>query len=388
VNFEESAEHELIRNTASEIADKYGPEYWREHEESKQFPTEYWDELTEAGFNGLLVPEEYGGAGMGMQEMAVAMQTLSAEGCGFAGAWFLVVNATMCAEEIRKFGDQEKKENYLRGIATGDSMFAIGITEPDSGSNTLMTSTQAEKDGDEYVINGQKVWTSTADIADHVLLVTRTTPFDEVERKTDGISLIIADLDDPAIDVSPTPKHAMNYSKSCEVFIDDLRVPEENLLGEEGDGWKQLTRSLNPERIAFAAGCVGTAELAANHAVDYSKDREVFDGPIGQYQGLQHPLVKHYIHTETAERMMMEGAWKYDNNQDAGYESNVAKAAAVEAAIPTVYHSMQVFGGWGFAKEYHIERWWREINLTRLAPVTQQMAFNFVANELGFPRSY
>ncbi|WP_435320983.1 acyl-CoA dehydrogenase family protein [Haloarchaeobius sp. TZWSO28] len=388
MNFEETPEHELIRKTASEIASDYGPEYWREHEEAQKFPHDYWDELTEAGFHGLLIPEEYGGAGMGMQEMAIAMQTLCEEGCGLAGAWFMVVNATMCPLEISKYGTDAQKEKYLRGIANGERTFAIGITEPDSGSNTLNTTTHAVKDGDEYVINGQKVWTSMADLADHVILVTRTTPADEVEHKNDGISLFIADLDDPAIDVSPIPKHALNYTRSCEVFIDDLRVPEENLLGEKGNGWKQLTQSLNPERIAFAAGATGTARLAAKHAVEYSNEREVFDGPIGQYQGIQFPIAEHYAQVETASAMMEKAAWKYDNGEPSGYDSNIAKAAAIEAAIPTIYHSMQTFGGWGYAKEYHVERWWREINLTRLAPVTQQMAYNFIAQHLGFPRSY
>jgi len=388
MNFQENTEHEMIRSTAQEIAADYEPEYWREHEDEEQFPQDYWNELTEAGFHGLLIPEEYGGAGMGMQEMSIAMQTLCEEGCGLAGAWFLVVNATMCPTEIDAFGTEAQKETHLSAIASGDRSFCIGITEPDSGSNTLNTTTLAEKDGDEYVINGQKVWTSMADLADNIILVTRTTPIEEVDRPTDGISLFIADMDDSAFDVRPIPKHAMNYTRSCEVFIDDLRVPESNLLGEKGDGWRHLARSLNPERIAFAAGATGTAKLAAEHAVDYAKDREVFDGPIAEYQGIQFPIAEHYAQIESAAAMMQKAAWKFDQGKEAGYESNVAKAAAIEAAIPTVYHSMQTFGGWGYAKEYHVERWWREINLTRLAPVTQQMAYNYIAQEIGFPRSY
>jgi len=388
VDFKEPAEHEMIRSTAEAIASDYDPEYWREHEEAIEFPQAYWEELTDAGFHGLLIPEKYEGAGMGMQEMALAMQTLCEQGCGLAGAWFLVVNATMCPVEIREFGTEPQKEKYLEGIATGDRSFCIGITEPDSGSNTLNTTTTAENDGDEYVINGQKVWTSMADLASNVILVTRTTPASEVDRKTDGISLFIADMDDPAFDVEPIPKHAMNYTRSCEVFIDDLRVPEENLLGEKGNGWQQLARSLNPERIAFAAGATGTAKLAVDHALEYSKEREVFDGPIGQYQGIQFPIAKHYAQVECASAMMDKAAWKFDQGEESGFESNVAKAAAIEAAIPAVYHSMQTFGGWGYAKEYHVERWWREINLTRLAPVTQQMAYNHIAQTIGFPRSY
>ncbi|MFT4922180.1 MAG: acyl-CoA dehydrogenase [Haloarculaceae archaeon] len=388
MNFEQSAEHSMIRSTATEIAEEFGPEYWREMEANGEFSDAFWDELAEAGFHGLLVPEEYMGAGMGMQEMGLVMETLCAEGCGMAGTWYLVLTAGMAAAGLTEYGTEEQKEKYLTDIATGDRLFSIGITEPEAGTNTLNVATRAEKDGDEYVLNGQKAWITFSDIADNMILVTRTTPRSDVERGTDGISLFVVDMDDPGIDVSPIEKHALNYSKSCEVFIEDVRVPEDDLLGEEGEGWWPLVDMLNPERIGFAAAGTGIGKLAAEHAIQYANDREVFGRPVGEHQAVSFPITEPYTRLEAATLMRQKAEWLYDNGEDCGYETNVAKATAVEAGIETVKQSMQAFGGWGYATEYDVERWWREINLTRLAPVTQQMAYNHISQEIGFPKSY
>jgi len=388
MNFEQSAEHSMIQSTATEIAEEFGPEYWREMEENGEFSQAFWDELAEAGFHGLLVPEEYMGAEMGMQEMGLAMETLCAEGCGMAGTWYLVLTAGMAAVGIKKHGTDAQKEKYLTDIATGDRLFSIGITEPQAGTNTLNVGTRAEKDGDEYILNGQKAWITFSDIADNMIAVTRTTPRDEVERGTDGISLFIVDMDDPGIEVSPIEKHAMNYSKSCEVFMEDVRVHEDDLLGEEDGGWWPLVDTLNPERIGFAAAGTGIGKLAAEHAIQYANDREVFGRPVGEHQAVSFPITKPYARMETAALMRKKAEWLYDQGKDCGYETNVAKATAVEAGIETVKQSMQAFGGWGYAKEYDVERWWREINLARLAPVTQQMAYNHISQEIGFPKSY
>jgi len=357
-------------------------------EEAGEFSWDFWDELGEAGFHGLLVPEEYGGADMGLQEMGTAMETLCAEGCGMAGTWYLVLTAGMAAVGIGEHGTREQKENYLPRIAQGDVKFCIGITEPEAGTNTLNVATEAEKDGEEYVLNGKKCWITFSDIADRIMLVTRTTPVEEVDRPTDGISLFLVDMESDGIDVSPIPKHGMNYSNSCEVFFEDVRVPEKDLLGEKDKGWWTLVDTLNPERIAFSAAATGIGKLAANSAVEYTNDREVFNGPVGQYQSIQFPITEAWTQMETASLMRQKAAWLFDNDKDCAYETNVAKSVAVEAGIDAVYHSMQAFGGWGYAKEYDVERWWREINLTRLAPVTQQMAYNHIAQEIGFPKSY
>jgi acyl-CoA dehydrogenase len=388
MTYETTAEQSMIRSTATEIADRFGPAHWREKEEQGEFSVAFWDELAEAGFHGLLVPDEYEGAGMGMQEMGLAMETLCAEGCGMAGTWYLVLTAGMAAVGIRDHGTDEQKERYLPDIATGERNFSIGITEPEAGTNTLNVATRAEKDGDEYVLNGNKAWITFSDRADNMLLVTRTTPRAAVDRGTDGISLFVVDMDDPGIDVSPIPKHGINYSKSCEVFIEDVRVPEENLLGEADDGWWVLVDMLNPERIGFAAAGTGIGKLAADTAIQYANDREVFDAPIGTHQAVSFPITKAYARMETAALMRDKAAWLYDQGEDCGYETNIAKATAVEAGIEAVKQSMQAFGGWGYAKEYDVERWWREINLTRLAPVSQQMAYNHIGQQLGFPKSY
>jgi acyl-CoA dehydrogenase len=388
MNFEKTLEQSMIESTATEIAETYGPSYWREKESAGEFAQDYWDELADAGFHGLLVPEEYDGAGMGMQEMALAMETLSAEGTGMAGTWYLVLTGGMAAAGITQYGTEAQKERYLPDIATGERNFSIGITEPEAGTNTLNVATSAEKDGDEYVLNGQKAWITFSDIADNMILVTRTTPRDAVERGTDGISLFVIDMDAPGIDVEPIPKHAINYSNSCEVFLDDVRVPAANLLGERGDGWPVLVDMLNPERIGFAAAAVGIGKLAARKAIEYANEREVFDQPIGSHQAVSFPITKAWANMETASLMRQKAAWKYDTDEKTAYDANVAKAVSVESGIEAVKQAMQAFGGWGYAKEYDVERWWREINLIRLAPVTQQMAYNYIAGEIGFPKSY
>jgi len=388
MEFSTDPSHSLIESTATEIAEEYGPAYWREKEEAGEFAGEFWDALAEADFHGLLVPEDYGGAEMGMQEMGLAMETLCAEGCGMAGTWYLVLTAGMAAVGIRENGTEAQKEQYLTDIAAGERNFSIGITEAGAGTNTLNVATRAERDGDDFVLNGEKAWITFSDRADNIILVTRTTPREDVDRGTDGITLFIVDMDDPGIEVSPISKHAMNYSKSCEVFIENVRVPEENVLGEVDRGWEPLIDMLNPERIGFSAAGTGIGKLAAETAIEYANDREVFDTPIGTHQAVSFPITRAYAQMETASLMREKAAWLYDHGQQCGYETNVAKAVAVEAGIEAVKQSMQAFGGWGFATEYDVERWWREINLTRLAPVTQQMAYNHIGQQLGFPKSY
>lgn len=388
MKFDTTQERSRIRSTAEEVAAEYGPEYWREKEENQEFAQGFWDELAEVGFHGLLVPEEYEGDSKGMQEMGLAMETLCAEGCGMAGTWYLVLTAGMAVAGIKTHGTANQKETYLPDIANGKRMFSIGITEPEAGTNTLNIATHAEQDGDEYILNGTKTWITFADQANNMILVTRTTPRNEVDRGTDGISLFIVDLDDPRIEMSVIPKHGINYSNGCEVSFDDVRVPAENLLGEEDDGWWVLTNMLNPERIGFAAAGTGIGKLAADTAIAYTNDREVFDAPIGTHQAVSFPITKAYAKMETAALMREKAAWLYDQGEDCAYETNVAKATAVEAGIEAVKQSMQAFGGWGYAKEYDVERWWREVNLTRLAPVSQQMAYNHISQQLGFPKSY
>ncbi|MFB6267816.1 MAG: acyl-CoA dehydrogenase family protein [Halodesulfurarchaeum sp.] len=388
MDFTEPQEHSMIRSTARELTEEFDREFWREKETEGEFAQDFWDELGDAGFHGLLVPAEYGGADMGLQEMAVAMEELNATGAGMAGTWYLVLTAGMAVVGIREHGTEEQKETYLTDIAEGDRLFAIGITEPEAGTNTLNIDTTATREGEEYRIDGQKAWITFADEADEMVLVTRTTPKSEVDRPTQGLSLFVVDMDAPGITVSPIPKHAMNYSNSCEVFFDDVPVPAENVLGEVDEGWWHLVDMLNPERIGFSAAATGIGRLAIDHAVQHANDREVFGAPIGTHQAVSFPITKAYARLETASLMRQKAAWLFDRGEDCAFETNLAKAESVEAGIRAVYHSMQAFGGWGYAREYDVERWWREVNLTRLAPVTQQMAYNHLAQELGFPKSY
>jgi len=378
----------MIVEAASDIAKDFGPEYWRDKDKNHEFPEDFWKTLVEAGFVGIVIPEKYGGGGMGMFEMILAMETLVSEGCGLAGEWFLCLTSVFGGLTIVKHGDESQKEKYLPKIAKGTE-FCLALTEADAGTNTLNTRTMAVKEGDEYVINGQKMFISGADRAKGMILLTRTTPLEKAAKRTLGLSLFVVDLPDPAVEIIPIEKHGINYSKTFEVYISDLRVSEENLLGERGRGWYLVLDTLNPERMSFSAAACGLGLLAIGKAVDYAKERKVFRGPIGSHQALQFPLAEAKAKIEAARLLNYQAAWLYDKGKRCGAEANMAKVAAVEAGTEAVYHAMQTFGGYGYAVEYDVERWWREVNLIRLAPVTQQMALAFIGEHvLGLPKSY
>jgi acyl-CoA dehydrogenase len=392
MNFEFSEEQKMIADSAREIAQDFPPEYWREKEEKGEFAEEFFKALAKAGFFGIVIPEQYGGSGYGLTELLIAMEELAANGCGMAGVWYLMLTEVFGGLSIARYGTEEQKEKYLPKIAKGEMEFCMALTEPDAGTNTLAIKTRAVKEGDEWVINGNKIWISGADRAKGMLIVARTTPLEKAPKKTFGLSLFLADLPNKAIKVNPIPKHAINYSKSCEVSFNDLRLPENALIPPQDEGWYLILDTLNPERMGFATAAIGISRLAISKAVDYSKKRRVFADPIGSYQGLQFPLAEAYANIECAKLMNFKAAWLYDRKADyreVGKYANMAKVVAVEAGIKAVYWSMQVFGGYGYAKEYDVERWWREINLIRLAPVTQQMALNYIAEHvLGMPKSY
>lgn len=390
MDFELTEEQKMVKKTSKEIAADFEPEYWREKEEEGEFASAFWDTLGEVGFTGLPLPEEYGGGGMGILETIIAMEELCANNCGIAGMWYLCVTTVFGGLPIAKYGTEEQKEKYLPGIASGDTEWCMGLTEPNAGTNSLNINTFAEKDGDEYVINGEKIFISGAVRADGITLVTRTSKLEDVDKRTDGLTLFATEFDEDAIEVQKIPKHGINYTNTCELYIDDLRVHEDDILGEKGQGWWHLVNDiLNPERMSFGAGAEGIGRLAINSAVDYAKDREVFGIPIGSHQGISFPLAKSYSKIKTASLLNKKAAWKHDRGENCGPECNTAKCVAVNAGIEAVYNAMQTFGGYGYAKEYDVERWWREVNLIRLAPVTQQMAYNYVAHHvLGLPRSY
>jgi acyl-CoA dehydrogenase len=388
LDFELSEEEKMVVKAAADIAKDFGPEYWREKDKNHKFPEDFWKTLVEAGFVGIVIPEKYGGGGMGMFEMILAMETLASEGCGLAGEWFLCLTSVFGGLTIVKHGNESQKEKYLPKIAKGTE-FCLALTEADAGTNTLNTRTMAVKEGDEYVINGQKMFISGADRAKGMVLLTRTTPLEKAPKRTLGLSLFVVDLPDPAVEIIPIEKHGINYSKTFEVYISDLRVPMESLLGERGRGWYLVLDTLNPERMSFSAAACGLGLLAIGKAVEYAKERKVFRGPIGSHQALQFPLAEAKAKIEAARLLNYKATWLYDKGKRCGAEANMAKVAAVEAGTEAVYHAMQTFGGYGYAVEYDVERWWREVNLIRLAPVTQQMALAFIGEHvLGLPKSY
>jgi acyl-CoA dehydrogenase len=383
-----TGEQKMIVQAASEIAKDFDPEYWRKKDKTHSYPTEFWKALVEAGFVSILIPEKYGGGEMGMFDMILAMETLTSESCGLAGTWFLCLTSIFGGLSIMKHGSPQQKEKYLPKIAKGLE-FCLALTEPDAGTNTLNTQTMAVKEGDEFVVNGRKTFISGADRAKGMVLITRTTPLEKAAKRTTGLSLFLVDIPNPSVEVVPIEKHGINYSKTCDVYISDLRVPDESLLGEKDKGWYLILDTLNPERMSFSAASAGIGLLAIKNAVEYAKQRRVFGVPIGSHQAIQFPLAEAKAKIEAARLLNYRAAWLYDKGKHCGAEANMAKVAAVEAGIKAVYHSMQTLGGYGYAVEYDIERWWREINLIRLAPVTQQMALAFIGEHvLGMPKSY
>lgn len=388
MNFELNTEQKMIVDAASDIAKDFGPEYWREKDKRHEFPNEFWKTLVEAGFPGIFIPETHGGSGMGMFEMTLAMETLTSEGCGLAGEWFLCLTSVFGGLSVAKHGSDSQKEKYLPRIAKGME-FCLALTEADAGTNTSNIRTTAVEEGDEYVVNGQKMFISGANRAKGMVLVTRTTPLEKASKRTLGLSLFLVDLPNPAVEIAPIEKHGINYSETDEVFITDLRIPKESLLGEKGKGWYHILDTLNPERMSFSAAACGLGLLAIRKAVDHAKEREVFGVPIGSHQAVQFPLAEAKAKIEAARLLNYRAAWLYDKRQPCGAEANMAKVAAVEAGTSAVYHAMQTLGGYGYTVEYDVERWWREVNLIRLAPVTQQMALAFIGEHvLGLPKSY
>jgi len=393
MDFNFTEEQKMIANTAKEIAKNFPPEYWREKDLKEEFGEEFYKAIGKAGFTGMVIPEKYGGAGKGVTELLIAMEELAANGCGMAGVWYLVITEDFGGISIIRHGTEAQKEKYLPRIASGDIEFCMGLTEPDAGTNTLNTKTRAQKVADGWIINGNKTWISGADRARGMMLITRTTPKEKAPRKTFGISLFLIDLPNPAVNVTTIPKHGINYSHSCDIGINDLKVSEDALMPPLDGGWYSLLDTLNIERMSFTTAAIGIARLAMSKAIDYSKDRKVFgDMPIGSYQGLQFNLAEAYAGIEAAKLLNLKASTLYDNGAsiaEVGNAVNPAKILAVESGIKAVYWAMQTFGGYGYAREYDVERWWREINLIRLAPVSQQMALSYVGEHiLGMPRSY
>ena len=388
MDFGLSEEQIMIRTQVRQIADSFDLEYWREHDRTKVYPQEFLDAFAEAGWLGIAIPEAYGGAGLGIIEACLLLHEICASGAGTSGA-SPVHFSIFPPMPIIKYGSDEQKQSYLPKIASGEMTLGFSITEPDAGTDTTRIATFAARDGDDYVISGKKVWSSNLKHADRTLILVRTEPYEAVERKTLGMSLFFLDLKSEGITIREIEKLGRHSVDSNELFLDNVRVPASDLVGEEGQGFYHLLSGLNPERLLVAAEAVGIGRAGLDLGIRYAKERIVFNRPIGQNQGIQFPLADAYTKLEVAFLMVMKGAWLFDNDQPCGEEANIAKIRAADAGFEACDVSLQTHGGMGYATEYHIERLWREVRLFKIAPISQEMALNYVGEHvLGLPKSY
>ncbi|MDZ5431941.1 acyl-CoA dehydrogenase family protein [Pseudomonas fluorescens] len=387
MNIDTTDTHKEIREQVQKLCSKFPGEYWRSLDEVRAYPTDFVNALTESGFLSVLIPEEYGGSGLGLSAAAAILETVQQSGCnGGACHAQLYTMGT-----ILRHGSEEQKSKYLPGIASGAlRLQAFGVTEPGSGTDTSSLRTFARREGDHYVVNGQKVWTSRAEHSDLMLLLARTTPKDQVSKKTDGLSAFIVDMREVLDNgLSIRPIRTMMNHNSCEVFFDNMRVPAANLIGEEGKGFRYILSGMNAERILIAAECVGDAKWFTEKSVGYANDRQVFGRPIGQNQGIQFPIASAYAHMRAAELLVKDALQKYEAGQDCGAEANMAKMLAADASWEAANVCIQTHGGFGFAEEYDVERKFRETRLYQVAPISTNLILSYVAEHvLGLPRSY
>jgi acyl-CoA dehydrogenase len=376
-----------IRDGVRALCAKFPGEYWRALDRERAYPTEFVQALTEAGYLAALIPEDYGGSGLPISAAAAILEEVHASGCN--GAACHAQMYTMGT--ILRHGSKAQKEAYLPAIASGDlRLQAFGVTEPTSGTDTLALRTTARHEGDCYVINGQKIWTSRAEHSDLMLLLARTTPREQVQRRTDGLSVFLVDMRLAAgTNMTITPIRTMMNHATTQIFFDDLRVPAENLIGEEGKGFRYILSGMNAERILIAAECIGDAKWFIAKATAYAKERVLFGRSIGQNQGVQFPISQAYAQMRAAELMVHEAARRYEAGEDAGAEANMAKLLAADASWAAAETCVQTHGGFGFAEEYDIERKFRETRLYRTAPISTNMILSYLAEHvLGLPRSY
>lgn len=387
MHFKFSQEQLQIEAAIEKLCKPFDAEYWLKKDELGDFPLDFHATLASAGWLGIAMPSEYGGAGLGIVEAALMMRTISASGAGLSGASAVHMNI-FGLHPVVVFGTSDQKKRWLPPLISGQDRACFAVTEPNAGLNTLRLSTRAEKKGDHYLVSGQKIWISTAQVANKILLLARTTPIDEA-KGTQGLSLFYTDLDRTCIKVSEIEKMGRKCVDSNEVFIDQLKVPIQDLIGEEGKGFSYILHGLNPERILIAAEAVGLGQVALARGAQYAKDRNVFDRPIGQNQGIQHPLAKSWMELEAANLMVFKAASLYDLQESCAAEANAAKYLAAEACFHACENAIMVHGGMGYAKEYHVERYLREAWIPRLAPVSPQLILCFIAEKvLGLPKSY
>ncbi len=377
-----------LREAIRQICDRFDDEYWGELDRTHTFPFEFSQAVADGGWLGIAMPTEYGGAGLGVTEAAIMMQVIGASAGAFAACSTVHINI-FGLHSIVKHGTEEQKQRWLPKVISGEIRACFGVTEPDAGLDTTKIKTRAVRQGDKYIVNGQKIWTSTAQQADKIVLLARTTPLEECRKPTEGLSLFFADFDRKAIDVHEIPKMGRHAVNSNQIFIDGLEIPVENRIGEEGKGFRYILDSLNPERILNAAEVIGMGRRTLARAADYARERVVFGRPIGQNQSIQHPLAECWSELYAAELMTLHAAELYDRGESCGAVANAAKYLAADAGFHAADRAIRTHGGMGYAQEYHVERYFREMVACQLAPVSREMILNFISErELGQPKSY
>lgn len=379
--------HPEIREEVAKLCARFPDEYWRRLDTDRAYPTDFVNALTESGYLSVLIPEEYGGSGLPLSAAAAILEEVQRSGCN--GAACHAQMYTMGT--VLRHGTQAQKERYLPEIAAGRlRLQAFGVTEPTSGTDTTALRTTARREGDKFIVNGQKIWTSRAEHSDLMLLLARTTPRDQVAKKTDGLSTFIVDMRTVlGRGLTIRPIRTMMNHNSCEVFFDNMEVPAENMVGEEGKGFRYILSGMNAERLLIAAECVGDAKWFIAKASTYARERQVFGRPIGQNQGIQFPIAKAYANMRAAELMVQEGLRLYEAGANPGAEANMAKMLAADASFEAANACIQTFGGFGFAEEYDVERKFRETRLYQVAPISTNLILSYIAEHvLGMPRSY
>jgi acyl-CoA dehydrogenase len=388
MDFALTANQESIRDAVAKICASFDDAYWLKKDREGGFPADFHKALADAGWLGICIPEQYGGSGLGILEATIMMRTISESGAGMAGASAIHMNV-FGLNPVVVFGTKEQCNRMLPGIVKGSEKACFAVTEPNTGLNTTKLKTRAVRKGDKYVVNGQKVWISTAQVAEKILLLARTTPLEEVRSPTHGLSLFYTDFDRSRIAVHEIEKMGRKAVDSNELFFEDFEIPLEDRLGEEGRGFEYILHGMNPERILVSGEAVGLGHLALSRAAAYGKSRIVFDRPIGQNQAIQHPLAKNWIELEAAWLMTMSAAWQYDQGLPCGPAANAAKYLAGEAGFHACEQAVMTHGGFGYAKEFHVERYLRESLIQRIAPVSRELILSFIAEKvLGQPKSY
>ena len=388
MNFELSDEQQLIRESVIKLCSDFSDDYWSQKDKEHEFPWDFYQAMAEAGWLGIAIPEAYGGSGRGITEASLVLEEVAASGAAMNGATSLHLSI-FGMHPVVKYGSEEMKQKYLPRVAKGDLHVAFGVTEPDAGTDTTSITTSARLDGDNYLVKGRKVWTSKALQSEKVLLLVRTTDKDKIDKKTGGMTLLLADLQRDEVSISPIEKLGRNAVATCEVVYDDLPVVITDRVGEEGKGFRYLLDGLNAERILIAAEALGIGRAAMHKAVGYANERVVFGRPIGKNQGIAFPLAEAQMRLDAAELMIRKASWLIDNGKPCGAEANMAKWLAADAAFFAADRALQTHGGFGYATEYHVERYWREARLMKIAPISQEMIQNFVSEHvLELPKSY